>query len=45
MCGDNRLVNKHTCLDKYAMLLLEEIFDALGYAKVFNTLDLSSRYH
>ncbi len=30
MCGDYRPVNKHTCLDKYAMPLLEEIFDALG---------------
>ncbi len=30
MCGDYCLVNKHTCLDKYAMPLLEEIFDALG---------------
>jgi hypothetical protein len=28
MCGDYYLVNKHTCLDKYAMPLLKEIFDA-----------------
>jgi len=39
MCGDYHLVNKWTHLDKYAMPLLEEIFDGLGQAKVFNTLD------
>ncbi len=27
------------------MPLLEEIFDALGHAKIFNTLDLRSGYH
>ncbi len=37
-CGDYHPVNK---LDKYAMPLPKEIFDALGLAKVFNTLDLS----
>jgi len=45
MCGDYCLVNKWTCSDKYAMPLLEEIFDALGHAKIFNTLDLRSGYH
>jgi hypothetical protein len=30
MCGDYRLVNKRTCLEKYVMSLLEEIFDAFG---------------
>ncbi len=45
MCGDYRLINKRTCLDKYTMPLPEEIFDALGQAKVFNTLDLRSSYH
>jgi hypothetical protein len=30
MCGDYRLVNKCTRSDKYAMPLLEEIFDVLG---------------
>jgi len=39
MCGDYHLVNKWTYLDKYAMPLLKEIFDALGQAKVFSTLD------
>ncbi len=45
MCGDYRLVNKWTHSNKYAMPLLEEIFDALGQAKVFSTLDLKSSYH
>ncbi len=30
VCRDYRLVNKWICSDKYAMPLLEEIFDALG---------------
>jgi hypothetical protein len=34
MCGDYCLVSKRTCLNKYAMPLLEEIFDALGQTKV-----------
>jgi hypothetical protein len=45
MCGEYRLFNKCTHLNKYAMPLLEEIFDALGQAKVFNTLDLRFSYH
>jgi len=32
-------------LNKYAMPLLEKIFDALGQAKVFSTSDLRSGYH
>jgi hypothetical protein len=44
-CGDYHPVNKQTCSNKYAMPLLEEIFDALRHAKVFNTLDLRSNYH
>jgi hypothetical protein len=38
-------VNKWTHLDKYAMPLLNEIFDALQQAKVFITLNLRSNYH
>jgi hypothetical protein len=45
MCEDYRLVNKHTHLNKYAMPLPEEIFDALGQAKVFIILNLRSSYH
>ncbi len=44
MCGDYRQDNKHTCLNKYAMPLLEEIFDVLGQTKVFSTLDLIFGY-
>jgi hypothetical protein len=32
-------MNKWMHLDKHAMPLSKEIFDALGQAKVFNTLD------
>jgi hypothetical protein len=45
MCEDYCPVNKHRNLDKYAMPLPKEIFDALGQAKVFNTLDLRFSYH
>jgi hypothetical protein len=45
MCGDYRLANKWTCLNKYVMPLLEEIYNAFGQAKVFNILDLRSSYH
>ncbi len=31
--------------NKYAMPLLQEVFDALGWAKVFNTLDFGPSYH
>jgi len=34
MCEDCHLVNKQTHLDKYSMLLLENIFDVLGQSKV-----------
>jgi hypothetical protein len=45
MGGDYHPMNKWTRSEKYAMSLLEEIFDALGQAKVFNTLDLRLCYH
>ncbi len=44
-CGDYCPINKCMHLDKYAMPLPEEIFDALGQAKVFSTLDLKSSSH
>jgi len=37
--------DKWTHSNKYAMPLLEEVFNAFSQAKVFNTLDLRSRYH
>jgi len=45
MRGDYFPINKHTHSNKYAMPLLEKIFDALGQAKVFSTLDLRCGYH
>ncbi len=45
MCQDYHPTNKQTCLDKYVMPLLEEIFDILKQVKVFNTLNLWFNYH
>jgi len=45
MCGDYRPINNRMHLDKYAMPFLKEIFDALGHAKVFSTLNLKYGYH
>jgi hypothetical protein len=45
MCGDYRSINRHTKFDKYAMPTPEEIFDVVGHARVFSTLDLRARYH
>jgi hypothetical protein len=45
MCGDYCPMNEHTCSNKYVMPLSKEIFDALGQAKVFNTMDLRYGYH
>jgi hypothetical protein len=45
MCGDYRLINRQTKSDKYAMPTPEEIFDVVGHAKVFSTLDLHVGYH
>jgi hypothetical protein len=45
MCGDCRSMNKQTHSNKYAIPLLDEIFDALGHAKVFSILDVKFGYH
>ena len=45
MCGDYRHVNRKTKSDRYPMPMPEELFDALGFATIFNTLDLRSGYH
>jgi hypothetical protein len=42
MCGDYRPINWYTKSDKYAMPTPEEIFDVVGHAKVFSTLDLQA---
>ena len=45
MCGDYRLVNRKTKSDRYPMPIPEELFDAIGFSRVFSTLDLRSDYH
>jgi hypothetical protein len=45
MCGDYHPNNQQTKSDKYAMPTPEDIFDVVGHAKVFNTLDLRVGYH
>jgi hypothetical protein len=44
MCGDYRRINKFTKSYRYAMPTPEDNFEAIGHAKVFDTLDLSSGY-
>jgi hypothetical protein len=45
MCGDYCPINWQTKSNKYAMPTLEEIFDVMGHARVFNTLDFRTGYH
>ena len=45
MCGDYRPINRQMRADRYAMPTPEEIFDAIGHARVFSTLDLRAGYH
>jgi hypothetical protein len=45
MCRDYRKINKFTKSDRYAMPTPKENFEAIGHAKVFNTLDLRLGYH
>jgi len=45
MCGNYHPINQQTKSDKYAMPTLEEIFDVVGHARVFSTLNLRTRYH
>ena len=45
MCGDYRPINRKTNSDLYSMPTPEELFDAVGHARVFSTLDLRSGYH
>jgi hypothetical protein len=40
MCGDYRPINRQTKFDKYAMPTPKEIFDVVGHARVFSTLNL-----
>jgi hypothetical protein len=45
MCGDYCPINQQIKFDKYAMPTPEEIFDVMGCAKVFSTLDFRDGYH
>jgi hypothetical protein len=45
MCGDYHPINRQTKSNKYAMPTPEEIFDVVGHARVFSTLDLRVGYH
>ena len=45
MCGDYHPVNRKTKSDRYFMPILEELFDAIGFSRGFNTLRLRSGYH
>ena len=45
MCGDYRPANRKTKSNRYPMPTSEELFDSLGAARVFSTLDLRSGYH
>ena len=43
-CIDYCWLNKKTVKNRYPLPLLEELFDQLGSAKVFNKIDIWSRY-
>ncbi len=45
MCGNYCPINRQTKSDKYVMPTPEEIFDLVGHARVFSTLDLRVGYH
>ena len=44
-CGDYRPLNVETTLDRYPLPSIEDIFNQMGGAKIFNKLDLRSGYH
>ena len=45
MCIDYRPLNEITKIDTYPMPNIEDIFDALGGAKIFSKMDALSGYH
>ena len=45
MCGNYRPVNRKTKSNRYPMPMPEELFDVVGHARVFSTLDLRFGYH
>jgi hypothetical protein len=44
MCGDYHPVNRKTKSDRYPMPISEELFNAIGFFRVFSTLDLRYGY-
>ena len=45
MCGDYRALHAATVSDRYVMPTPEEIFDNVGEAQMFSTLDLRQGFH
>lgn len=43
--GDYRSINWQTKFNKYAMPILEKIFDVIEYARIFSTFNLWAGYH
>ena len=45
MCLDFRSLNKQMRLDMFPIPCIHKLFDKLGKARIFSTIDLSSAYH
>ena len=45
MCIDYRSLNHQTRLNVFPMLRIADLFDQLGKATVFSSIDLSHAYH
>jgi hypothetical protein len=45
MCVDYRALNKATVKNRYPLLRIDDLFDRLSGAKVFNRIELRSRYY
>jgi hypothetical protein len=45
LCVDYRGLNKITIKNRYPLLLISELLDRLGHAKIFSKLDLRDVYH
>jgi len=45
MCGDYYPMNCKTKSNRYLIPIPKEIFDVVGFSRIFSTLDLRSSYH